>query len=152
MKIKTGKVGEITFDSECLKRGFNVYKPMTEDSKVDSIIEKNNIYIKVQIKTLQNGVLPVRKLSHSKTEHKVFLYTKNEIDFFIGIDIINGDCYILPIEESSKFTSSIGKRKLEKFKNNFDLLELYIRNNINGELKFGETLTSNVDGNTEPSL
>ena len=35
------------------------------------------------------------------------------------------------------------------YKNNFNLMELNIRNNINECDNIGETLTSNVDGNTE---
>ena len=32
------------------------------------------------------------------------------------------------------------------------VIELYIRNGISKEIKFGELLTGNADDNTEPSL
>ena len=38
---------------------------------------------------------------------------------------------------------------LEIYRNNFNLLEPYIRNDISGHDKFGESLASKVDGNSE---
>ena len=38
---------------------------------------------------------------------------------------------------------------VESFKNNFNLMELYNRNIINGEDNIGELLTGNADDNTE---
>ena len=37
----------------------------------------------------------------------------------------------------------------KSFKNNFNLMELYNRNIINGEDNIGELLTGNADDNTE---
>ena len=57
--------------------------------------------------------------------------------FFINSDNISlGELYKFPLAK-------------KKFKNNFNLMELYNRNIINGEDNIGELLTGNADDNTE---
>lgn len=80
-------------------------------------------------------------------EYKVFRYTKNDIDFFIGVDLNTEDLYILPVEFSSTRNSSISTAVCQEYKNNFEQLELIIRNNNNGDDDNVESLTDNADGN-----
>ena len=48
-----------------------------------------------------------------------------------------------------KINGAISINVVESFKNNFNLMELYNRNIINGEDNIGELLTGNADDNTE---
>ena len=150
--IKKGRLGYNIFEKELLKRNWNIYLPLLEDTKIDCIISKDNYLIKIQIKTLQNDkrdnrkYLPVRKISHNQGEYKVHHYTSNEIDYFVGIDIETEDIYIVPISFSSKYTSSIGLKALEPYKNNFTQLEPQVGNNLSGCDDIGETLTGNTEG------
>ena len=48
-----------------------------------------------------------------------------------------------------KINGAISINIVESFKNNFNLMELYNRNIINGEDNIGELLTGNADDNTE---
>ncbi|MGN1312218.1 MAG: group I intron-associated PD-(D/E)XK endonuclease [Bacilli bacterium] len=129
-----------------------MYLPILEDTKVDCIISKDNYLIKMQIKTLQfdkrdnRKFLPVRKINHNQGEYKIHHYTSNEIDYFVGIDIETDDIYIVPISFSSKYTSSIGLKVLEPYKNNFTQLEPQIGNSLSGCDDIGETLTGNTEG------
>ena len=100
-----------------------------ENGKVDMLIEKDNKYLRIQIKTVQidkknHKKIPVRKLSHSKTEHKTFLYTKEVIDYFVGVDLETEDVYMIPVAFSSRYKSSIAISTVECFKNNFDFPEI----------------------------
>lgn len=73
---------------------------MLENGKVDLIVEKNNYYLRIQIKTVlkDNGKrIPFRKISHNMGEYKIKRYTKEDIDFFIGVDIETENLYILPV-------------------------------------------------------
>ena len=150
--IKKGRLGYNIFEKELLKRNWDIYLPLLEDTKIDCIISKDNYLIKIQIKTLQNDkrdnrkYLPVRKISHNQGEYKVHHYTSNEIDYFVGIDIETEDIYIVPISFSSKYTSSIGLKALEPYKNNFTQLEPQVGNNLSGCDDIGETLTGNTEG------
>lgn len=152
-KIEKGYYGSLIVEKAFISNKFNVFKPTMENGKVDMIVEKDNIYLKIQIKTIQidknRKIIPVRKLSHNKTEHKVFLYTADIIDYFIGVDIDTEDVYILPVSFSSQYTSTISVNKANFYKNNFNLMELSNGNIRNGEDNIGELLTDNADDNTE---
>lgn len=80
-------------------------------------------------------------------EYKIFRYTKSDIDFFIGVDLNTEDLYILPVEFSSTRKSSISIAVCQEYKNNFEQLELIIRNNNNGDDDNVESLTDDADGN-----
>lgn len=149
--IEKGYLGQSLVEREFVKRGFNLFKPLLENGKVDLIVEKDNIYYRIQIKTIQeyNGrkLIPVRKISHNMGEYKIKIYTKSDIDFFIGVDLDLEDIYILPISFVSKYANSIRINKCIQYKNNFNLSELIIGNNNNGDDDNVESLTGNADGN-----
>lgn len=153
--IKKGKLGYNILEKELLKRNWDIYTPILEDTKVDCIISKNNYLLKLQIKTIQydkrdkRKFLPVRKISHSANSYKIHNYSANEIDFFIGVDIDTDDVYIVPIAFSSQYSNSIGLTKLLPYKNNFSIMEPLIGNNQSGADDIGKSLTDNADGNTE---
>lgn len=150
--ISKGRLGYNLFEKEILKRNFEIYVPLLENTKVDCIISKENYLIKTQIKILSydkrdnRKYLPVRKISHNQGQYKVHQYTSNEIDFFIGVDIDTEDIYIVPVSFSSKYTSGIGLKALEPYKNNFTLLEPQVGNFLSGCDDIGETLTGNTEG------
>lgn len=123
-----------------------------ENSKVDLIIEKNNIYKRLQIKLVQNGqgssrVIPMRKISHNMGEYKVKWYTSEDIDYFVGVDLSTEDVYILPIEFSSQYKSCIAVSKCSSYKNNFEQMEPLVGNNESEDDDNVESLTGNADGN-----
>lgn len=128
-----------------------MFKPVLENGKVDMIIEKNNRYLKIQIKTVQSGqynkVIPVRKISHNMGEYKIKRYTKEDIDYFVGVDVESEDVYIIPINFFSKYSSSISVNTYSKYKNNFTQMELNSGNIIDEDDDNVESLTDNADGN-----
>lgn len=149
--IEKGYLGDLLVEKRFIEHGFNLFKPVLENGKVDLIVEKNNVYLKIQIKTVQydknSGKIPVRKISHNMGEYKIKRYTKEDIDFFIGADLENEDLYILPVEFSSKYASSISISSCQSYKNNFEQLEPLCGNIQSGEDDNVETLTDNADGN-----
>ena len=134
-----------------MKNGFNLFKPMLENGKVDLIVEKDGVYKKIQIKTVQEQrsgkLIPVRKISHNMGEYKIKRYTKEDIDYFVGVDVDTEDLYILPVEFSSKYATSISTNSCQEYKNNFEQLERIIGNNNDEGDDNVETLTDNADGN-----
>ena len=149
--IEKGYLGDLLVEKKFIEHEFNLFKPVLENGKVDLIVEKNNVYLKVQIKTVQNTkynkAIPVRKISHNMGEYKIKRYTKEDIDFFIGVDLETEDLYILPVSFSSKYATSISISCCQEYKNNFKQLELLCENIKNGEDDNVETLTDNADGN-----
>lgn len=128
-----------------------MFKPVLENGKVDLIVEKNNKYFRLQIKTIQKDRnskrIPIRKISHNMGLYKISRYTNVEIDYFIGVDIENEDLYILPVSFSSKYKSSIGLNVCQFFKNNFKQMERCNGNITNEHDDNVESLTDNADGN-----
>lgn len=124
---------------------------MLENGKVDLIVEKDGVYKKIQIKTVQEQrsgkLIPVRKISHNMGEYKIKRYTKEDIDYFVGVDVDTEDLYILPVEFSSKYATSISINSCQEYKNNFEQLERIIGNNNDEGDDNVETLTDNADGN-----
>ena len=51
--IEKGYLGSLLVEQKFIENGFNLFKPVLENGKVDLIAEKDNIYIKLQIKTVQ---------------------------------------------------------------------------------------------------
>ena len=149
--IEKGCMGQLIVELAFLERGYNLYTPVLENGKVDLIVEKDGKYRKIQIKTVQKEgnrkLIPVRKISHNMGEYKIKRYTKEDIDYFIGVDSDTKDIYILPIEFSSKYATSISINSCQEYKNNFEQLELTVGNDSNEGDDNVETLTDNADGN-----
>ena len=148
--ITKGRLGYNILEKELLKRDWEIYLPLLENTKIDCIIIKNDNIYKLQIKTIQidnnRKVLPIRKISHNQGEYKVHHYSKKEIDYFIGVDLETEDLYIIPIEFVEQYKSSISINKLQPYKNNFSLMEPVIRDDNSGADDIGETLTGNTEG------
>ena len=145
--IVKGRLGYNLVEKHLLKRGWDLYIPLLENTKIDCIAIKGNILIRLQIKILNSeGGLSVRKISHNQGNYKIFKYDGNTIDFFIGVDIDTEDIYIVPESFSSQYVNTIGKRALQPFRNAFDLLEPIIGNDNKEEDDIGESLTGNTEG------
>lgn len=148
--ITKGRLGYNLLEKELLKRDYEIYIPLLENTKIDCIACKNGQLIKMQIKTIQMDrgykKLPVRKISHNQGQYKIFNYTSDEIDYFIGVDVDTEDLYIVPIDIVEKYKSAISVSTLEYYKNNFDYMEPQVGNNLSGCDDIGETLTGNTEG------
>lgn len=128
--IEKGYLGSLIVEKKLIQENFNIFKPVLENGKVDMIIEKDNVYLKVQIKTIQTSknitYVPVRKISHNMGEYKIKTYNNNDIDYFIGVDVNTEDVYMIPVEFSQTYKNSISTNILikEGYQNNFNLKEL----------------------------
>ena len=149
--IEKGYLGDLLVEKKFIEHGFNLFKPVLENGKVDLIAEKNNVYLKIQVKTVQisngNKVIPVRKISHNMGEYKIKRYTKEDIDFFIGADLDEQCLYILPVEFSSKYATAVSIKNCQEYKDNFKQMEPLCGNIQSGEDDNVEALTDNADGN-----
>ena len=145
--IAKGRLGYNLLERELLKRDWDLYVPILENTKIDCIAIKGDTLIRMQIKILaKDKSLPVRKISHNQGEYKIFRYDTSTIDFFIGVDLDAEDIYVVPVEFSSKYSSSIGYRTLQPYKNAFNLMEPNSKNTISGDDDIGEPLTGNTEG------
>lgn len=113
--IKNGKAAEQLVISKLLMLGYNIYTPVTDDSKVDLIYEKDNKYIRVQVKVIGAYGMAVRKIGcNSKTNVKITRYTSQEVDEFIGVDLESSEAYIIPIADIEQIKGSIRLSSIQK--------------------------------------
>lgn len=130
--IEKGYIGQLIVEKKFLNEGWILYRPILENGKIDLIAEKDNKYIRIQIKTTQTVIssknnhisryVPLCKVSHNMGKYKIHRYTKEEIDYFIGVDVDTEDLYILPINVVEKFRRTIALSTAEPWKNNFEQL------------------------------
>lgn len=72
----------------------------------------------------------------------------------VGVKLDTFDAYIVPIKVINECTSAIHISKIEQYKNNFNLQEPYIGNDISADLQVGESCgNANAElGSVEPSV
>ena len=108
--------------------GFNVTRSLWRDSKYDGMVEVNNETLRIEIKStganqfsFTSGVRTGKQISRRAGSREEIL-KKNDADFFIGVSINDGICWIVPVE-----LIVICKRKtlpisaIEKFKEKFKI-------------------------------
>lgn len=103
--VSIGDIGESVAIMKFIKNGFTVSKPLSNNSRYDLIVEKNNILYKVQVKTTQNIKdevkmdFALKTTNYSKGEWKSTGYTSNEIDLFFLYCIENDWCGLYIVNE-----------------------------------------------------
>lgn len=98
-----GLVTELKCQLFFIENGYNIYLPVSEDSRYDLIVDINNNLYRVQIKTshltsnntgIEFNVCSSR-VNHTEGNIKVG-YSEDEIDFFMTT--YNNNFYLIPIE------------------------------------------------------
>lgn len=155
-KIKKGKAAEMIVKARALLRSIEVFESSSEDTKADIILKYDNKLFKCQIKCIGNsGSFQTRKISHSKTQHKVHKYTCSEIDYFIAVDLINFNIYFIDCVMLQTIKSSMALTVLNRLilPNKFPFMEPHYRNIVSGHDDIGESFgNANAEGmgNTQP--
>ena len=92
-----GLLGELAFTLHLIKRGWKVYKPLDQNSRVDLVIEKKGKLKRIQIKycTPRNGCLAI-DLEHRIRKTKPFV--KNDLEAIGAYDPINDKYYLIPFD------------------------------------------------------
>ena len=61
---------------------------------------------------------------HDKTApSRSYKYSKTHCDIILGINSNNGECYIIPIEDTEKFKNTMPFSDLKKYKENWEILK-----------------------------
>ncbi len=161
-RVKKGKIAELLTQVIAIKQGLDVYSEVNGDTKVDLILinPKNYKRYTCQVKCISNPKntkrgrkLPVRKLTHSKTTHKTHHYSKDNIDFFVGVDVENEEVYVLLMSFVETYRGAIALSVVkENSYSYFPLSELDARNSADEQPKIGESLTANPEPKSEESV
>ena len=95
-----GNITEVAVMLEFLKLGYNVLSPYGDCERYDFVVEINNHFYKIQVKTSKekDGKIEFNTASTHYVEGKCVhdSYTKNEIDYFATM--YKEKCYLVPVE------------------------------------------------------
>jgi len=122
---KIGDISEHAFILRALELGFNVLKPTNSGLPYDLVLEKNNRFIKIQVKTAwkkKNGWSVNTTRVQTK---KTVPYSVDDFNFAVAYIPQTKDFYIFPVEYflSSKGRLTIGNNlKHDSFRNNWILI------------------------------
>lgn len=117
--FRKGIIGELIVQRIMLERGFNVYNNICDDGGVDLIIEKNNIYNKIQVKRATKTDAKHNRLAFRLGD------TEMNADFYICI--YKDDFWIIPkkmIKSNAFNIYPYGKCQFLFFKNKWDILSI----------------------------
>lgn len=101
--IQKGDISKACVISKLLKKEFKVLTPISENSRYDLVIDKNNQFLRIQVKTIYwskcTKCYQMQCCSSQKNAKlkKRCRYTENEVDFIIGYNSESDKAYIFPI-------------------------------------------------------
>jgi hypothetical protein len=121
-----GRIAELLAIAKYISLGYIVLEPVNKDGVYDLVIEKDNKFKKVQVKTLRDKdsfyEMSLRSTSHNRTGNFTKHYCEEDIDLFVGVDILNNRIFQIPIGSCGKTTINLRKTPT---KNNFKKLVKY---------------------------
>lgn len=72
-----GTIGELAVSRELLKRGWSVFKDITDNSPIDLIAYKQNRFVRIQVKSQYE---PVNGAAYLKLQNANGTYSSNDVD------------------------------------------------------------------------
>jgi len=125
-----GNSDEMIGVGRCMKAGFPCSRADVTNSRYDAIIDVgNNKLLRIQIKGTSGGSVNFtgggrsgKQISRDVAQ-RTYKYTREDCDIILVVDGRNGDCYIIPIDDTKKMGTSKSLSKLEKYRENWDILK-----------------------------
>jgi hypothetical protein len=128
-----GDAHELYVRGILMRLGFEVGKVDLSSGPYDLILAayvepgEKKVFLKAQIKTIR-GSLSLTGGSRAGIDRKyqssvkTYKYSEKETDLILGVDRANLDVYIFPARFAQKYGKSVGKKKIEVCRNNWDVL------------------------------
>jgi len=113
---RIGNISEANVLAKFVELEIPVLLPFGDDERYDMVINLNNMFYKIQVKTgtYKNGYIIINTCStYGHRGKKRKYYTKDDIDFIVGYCSFNKKCYLL-----TNFKSSSIVLRLSPTKNN----------------------------------
>ena len=92
---RTGKIGEKLVVEYFLRKGFEVYEPISDEKGIDLVVKKNKIYHDVQIKYATRSY-SFRNIKKIMRKNYYYLF-------------IRGDCHEFFFKSANEIVKSVGK-------------------------------------------
>ena len=125
-----GNANELIAIGRIIKAGLPCSRVDVTSAKYDAIvdIEGTHRLLRIQIKGIRaKGTLSLKggfrsgKQFDKNMEKRDYKYTKEDCDIILGIDSENGDCYIIPIEDTLEWGESISIKKISMYRERWSI-------------------------------
>jgi hypothetical protein len=133
-RTENGNADEMIAIGRITKAGFPCSRVDVTNAKYDAIVDLGpDKLLRIQIKgfsgssvDFSGGTRSGQQISRAVASRR-YKYTKADCDVFVAINSNNGDCYIIPIQDTKSwgFTKTISK--LQKYRENWNLFTKYRR-------------------------
>lgn len=93
-----GLMGELAFTYRMIEKGWKVFTPLDQNSRIDMILDIGGKLLKIQIKycTPYRGCLRIDlERRFRKTNH----FTMDDLDAVGVFDAVNSKCYLIPFDK-----------------------------------------------------
>tara|TARA_E500000305_G_C3970417_1_gene211636 strand:- start:323 stop:805 length:483 start_codon:yes stop_codon:yes gene_type:complete len=121
---QSGDISERFVSLEIIRRGWHVLEPISRDAVYDLVADIDGTFQTIQVKTMcGNSIAKIVDRSgevvakNGKTRNSID-YAEHGIDWLVGYDKHNQQCYFYKLENYSKIPSksfSVNKYKPDKF-------------------------------------
>lgn len=89
-----GCYGELLFFSECIKRGYNVSRPLLDSSVYDCVVDRDNVLYKVQVKSSIKTPRDDDPNIHVPLQNNKKKYEVDLVDYFAVYSTFYGGFFI----------------------------------------------------------
>ena len=86
--MKKGSLGEVSVMKEFIRNGFEVYLPLTDNTKYDMLVHKDGVISRVECKSTdtlpnKNGeyIVQIKRVRSNKTRNVVYHFDNSEVEF-----------------------------------------------------------------------
>ncbi|APB32520.1 hypothetical protein GlitD10_0219 [Gloeomargarita lithophora Alchichica-D10] len=135
-----GYAAESLAIGRAMQCGYNLFFKAWRDSPYDGVLDYNNTLFRVEIKGTTTDSLSVTSGSRSgaqinrEAEDRSHIISTEQVNFLLGVNNLNGDCYIIHAEILSIFNqSSLSLKKIQVFKEKWQTFKGYT---VNGQQFF----------------
>ncbi len=112
--------------------GYNLFFKAWRDSPYDGVLDYNGTLFRVEIKGTKTNSLSVTSGGRSgqqidrESESREHIISPSSVDFLIGVNNLNGDCYIIHSEILEIFNQkSLSLEKIQIFKEKWRIFKGY---------------------------
>lgn len=115
--LKAGALTELKCQTFLIENDFIISKPILDNARYDLVLDYNNKFYRIQIKTARQGETEETFVFNCKSQHsiaggnKIMKYSPDEIDFFMTE--YQGEFYLVPCD---KIRAQFTMRLSDKFK------------------------------------
>ena len=130
-----GYAAESLAIGRALQCGYNLFFKAWRDSPYDGVLDYDGVLFRVEIKGTKTDSLSVTSGGRAgaqisrEAEDRSHIISPQQVDILIGVNNLNGDCYIIHTELLSIFNQqSLSLEKIQIFKEKWQIFKGYISN------------------------